>query len=162
MTLKKKQKIKTELDKAKERVKKAMGSVVDAVVAKLFKSKTTNNERIIKVNFLRIMFALQKDFQKKNKWIDFKNKSVRYKEERTQMMLFAVIEEAVELKRELNLKEWKKTRHSVSTDKVKEELIDMLHFIINIALIWGLEPEDLFDEFIDKQMINRVRQEIGY
>ena len=150
------------LSKATERVKKDMGDIVDKTVEKLFNGKSTNNQKIVKANFLRLMFALQRDFQEKNKWIDFKNKSIRYKEERTQQMLFAIIEESIELKRELNLKEWKKKRHAVSPDQVKEELIDILHFVINIALIWKLEPEDLFSEFIDKQMTNRVRQEMGY
>jgi len=115
-----------------------------------------------KQGHLDIMFTLQKDFQEKNKWINFKTKSIKYKEERTQQMLFAVIEESIELKRELNLKEWKKERKEVDVDKVKEELIDIFHFIINIALIWGLSPEDLLEQFLEKQTTNRVRQRLGY
>lgn len=44
-------------------------------------------------------------------------------------------------------------------DKAKEEYIDVLHFMLNIALALGFTADELYDGYIDKNMLNHRRQE---
>lgn len=66
------------------------------------------------------------------------------------------------------LKPWS-SRHAAiaekffeSTDKVKEEAIDMLCFCMNICLAVGLTPENVYEEYIKKWQENCDRQKRGY
>lgn len=146
-------------EKAKEDVQKIVRNSIQTVING-YDGTNESAIEILKASYLNIMFDLQTDFSKK--WIDLKNKKTRYKEKRTESMILAAIEELIELKRELNLKEWRKSYKKVDTEKVKEELIDVLHFVINIALIWGLDPKSLFESFVQKQVVNRTRQKLHY
>ena len=42
------------------------------------------------------------------------------------------------------------------------ELIDILHFLISIAQVLGMSPEDVFNTYCKKNQINHHRQETGY
>ena len=158
--MKKRDDILIEYNKARDLSEKEIGSIVEKAIMSLSNKYRNPNEFVTKTNYLEIIFALQADFAKK--WIDFKNKDIHYREERTQAMILALIEETIELKRNLNLKEWRKKKKKVDINKVREELVDMIHFTVNIALIWGLTPTSLFEAFIDKQKKNRIRQKMHY
>ena len=73
-----------------------------------------------------------------------------------------------EMFRELEgFKAWK-TYNWTDAEKVehdaaaKEEFIDALHFIFNIALALGLTSADIFDIYVNKNITNHVRQDNGY
>lgn len=44
-------------------------------------------------------------------------------------------------------------------DKYVEELVDVMHFIANLLLVAGVDDHDLSELFIEKQAVNRARQE---
>ena len=58
-----------------------------------------------------------------------------------------------------NWSEEEKAKHDAAA---KEEFIDALHFIFNIALALGLTSEDIFDIYVRKNIVNHVRQDNGY
>ena len=137
-----------------------IGKIIERTITSIYSKPENPSKAVLRQNYLDVMFAIQKDFEKP--WVNFKNKNVKYKEERTEKMLVSAIEELIELRREINVKEWKRTRKGVNVNKIREELIDVIHFVITIALIWDLTPTSLFEKFIDKQMVNRTRQKLRY
>ena len=56
-------------------------------------------------------------------------------------------------------KEWKKypAELQVNNKKSREELIDVLHFMLNICIAMGLSDEDIFQEYCNKAVINSNR-----
>lgn len=47
-------------------------------------------------------------------------------------------------------------------DKYRKEMIDAWHFFMNMLLAAGMTADDLFDEYIEKNLENIRRQEVGY
>lgn len=77
------------------------------------------------------------------------------------MISSAIIHEAVELQRETAFKWWKK-KDELETKKIKEEVVDIWHFVIQLSLEVGLSPDELWSEYIRKNGVNEKRQEDGY
>lgn len=77
-----------------------------------------------------------------------------------------LIAEIDEMLRELPLlKEWKNYENfdrEAHLELAKEEWIDMLHFIINIALALGLTEDDIMEGYCKKHALNYKRQEDNY
>jgi hypothetical protein len=46
--------------------------------------------------------------------------------------------------------------------EIKFEIIDMLHFLINMAIAVGMDWDEMMDIFYTKQQENRARQARGY
>ncbi len=80
---------------------------------------------------------------------------------RISVLAVAVIHEAVELQRLTNWKWWKKN-HEFDEKSAREELIDILHFVIQIALELNMDADDLIDEYKKKNDINKNRQKNNY
>jgi len=73
----------------------------------------------------------------------------------------ALENELHEALRETNWKPWKKNQ-VLNLENVKKELIDVLHFYINLCLISGMDDEELYNLFTSKNRENHDRQEKGY
>lgn len=56
---------------------------------------------------------------------------------------------------------WKQTNF-FNEDKLLVELIDMLHFYINICLACGFSADDITNAYLNKNKINEKRKENGY
>ncbi len=69
----------------------------------------------------------------------------------------AVISELAELIDEVNFKWWKNEK-PVDKDKVKEELVDILHFFISMCHKTGMDAEELYRRYLDKNKENFARQ----
>jgi len=102
---------------------------------------------------LETMFEKQRDFQKKLK-SDFKSKE--YQKE----MALALMIEVGEFMNEVDWKSWKHN-HIEDEEKIKEELIDVWHFLINITLPW-MSCVELYERFEQKNNKNKLRQMEGY
>jgi len=83
--------------------------------------------------------------------------------------VFAIQMELAELVERLNWKPWRDYSATDADppplDVVTEsayELIDVLHFCLNIGIVLGLTWEDVLGMYEAKQMENRARQERGY
>jgi dimeric dUTPase (all-alpha-NTP-PPase superfamily) len=73
----------------------------------------------------------------------------------------AIIHEAVELQRLTNWKWWKRSQ-DFNIILAKEEVVDILHFVIQASLELGMSPTELVKEYSKKHTINKKRQELKY
>lgn len=78
-------------------------------------------------------------------------------EEWIQKQTLAVMSELAELLNEVNFKWWKNPKE-VNTMKVKEELIDILHFFVGMCNRIGMSSTELFKIYIEKNKENFKRQ----
>ena len=90
------------------------------------------------------------------------------KQQYINQMILALHEEATEIMRETAYKNpefvpfgWKKGQVT-NRDKFKEEIIDIVHFIINLAIISGMAADELFERYLGKNKENFKRQEDNY
>ena len=77
------------------------------------------------------------------------------------MISSAIIHECVELQRETNFKWWKKQKE-LDISHIKEELVDIQHFLIQLAIELGMTPEELIEEYNKKLDENIERARNGY
>ena len=63
-----------------------------------------------------------------------------------QMQTLAMVSELAELIDEVNFKWWKNPK-PVDGDRVKEELVDILHFFVSMCLNAGMSAEELYRRY---------------
>ena len=44
----------------------------------------------------------------------------------------------------------------------KVEVVDLFHFLISIAQVLGMTPEDVYEAYVKKNKVNHNRQDSGY
>lgn len=69
----------------------------------------------------------------------------------------AMLSELAELIDEVNFKWWKNAK-PVDTGKVKDELVDILHFFVSMCLKTGMDADELHRRYLDKNRENFARQ----
>ena len=72
------------------------------------------------------------------------------------------VEELYEAIGNLKNKPWKQTTRATDVEAFKEELADCWHFFIELHILAGLSPEDVFRSYFQKAFINAHRQNSGY
>ncbi len=77
------------------------------------------------------------------------------------MMTLAAIDELCEALRETPWKPWKK-QQTLNTELVKEELVDVLHFFVNLCIAVGLDSQELYQMYYKKNLVNEKRKQEGY
>ena len=78
-------------------------------------------------------------------------------EEWLQKQTLAMMSELSELIDEVNFKWWKNPK-PVDGDRVKEELVDILHFFVSMCLTAGMDAQELHDRYLAKNQENFDRQ----
>ncbi len=111
-------------------------------------------------NKLDQMFSLQKQFGKK--FIKFGKFSVKEKEKWTKELLVALMGEGFEALNWTNHKHWKKPIYPINEMELKYELIDMLHFLLTLMILWDMTAEECFSMYVAKNRENHKRQKGGY
>lgn len=56
---------------------------------------------------------------------------------------------------------WKKGQQ-FNIQNFKEEIIDLQHFIFNLALSVGMDSEEFYNLYINKNKLNHIRKQNGY
>ncbi len=74
-----------------------------------------------------------------------------------QRKTLAMLSELAELIDEVNFKWWKNPR-PIDDDRVKSELVDILHFFVSMCLTAGMDAEELYRRYLDKNKENFDRQ----
>jgi len=74
-----------------------------------------------------------------------------------QKEVLAIIAELSEILDEVNYKWWKDPR-PVDEEKLKEEIVDVLHFFVSMCIKAGIGPEELYQAYLDKNAENFRRQ----
>ena len=71
----------------------------------------------------------------------------------TVLQLFSEIHEVLS---EVNWKGHKRA-FPIDKEKIREEIIDVFHFVVNLCLIWDMDANKLYDEFMKKNAKNFER-----
>lgn len=72
------------------------------------------------------------------------------------------VEELYEAIGNLKNKPWKQTERPTDVEAFKEELADVWHFFIELHILAGIDPEEIFRMYFQKTFINVNRQQNGY
>ena len=74
-----------------------------------------------------------------------------------QRKILALLTELTEVLDEVNYKWWKNPKE-IDYDKVKEELIDVLHFFISMCITAGMDADEMLRCYLAKNKENYARQ----
>ena len=126
------------------------------------------NEKKIKekdmVNFSDI-YNKQLELQKR---LGYSEKELLNNQQFINVNILALLDELSEAMRETQWKNpnfikygWKKTQE-FNKDKFKEELIDILHFFVNLCISSGMDSKEIYQRYMGKNKENFKRQDEGY
>lgn len=73
----------------------------------------------------------------------------------------AAQQELAELVDSMPWKWWAKYQ-KFDEQNARVEIVDLIHFIISMALVLGMTPEDVFQAYVKKHSVNNNRQNEGY
>ena len=73
----------------------------------------------------------------------------------------AMQQELAELTDSVPWKWWAKYQE-FDDQNAKVEIIDLFHFLISLAQVMGMTPEDVYQAYVKKNKVNHDRQESGY
>ncbi|MGI6174935.1 MAG: dUTPase [Christensenellales bacterium] len=104
---------------------------------------------------LEVIFQMQHQFD--TELIQKRGLAHISREEWIQKETLAMISELSELIDEVNFKWWKNPK-TVDETKVKEELVDILHFFVSMCLKMGMSADELYRMYLDKNKENFDRQ----
>ena len=114
------------------------------------------------------IFEKQLNLQKKLGVISKFKKNKSMKQQYINQMILAIEEEAVEIMKETAYKNpryvpfgWKKNQ-KFNIKNFKLEIVDLMHFLVNLAIVAGLSSNEFFKLYIKKNKINHVRKKNGY
>ena len=85
-------------------------------------------------------------------------------EEKTKWVLNytrAMQQEIAELIDSVPWKWWAKYQE-FDEQNAKVEIIDLFHFLISLAQVMGMTPNDVYNAYVKKNQVNHNRQESGY
>jgi|GEM_PF-3196721 len=116
---------------------------------------------------LKDMFQKQKAFQIKldgwiGNWITAKLSKTEieygldFQQEMTKETVLQLFSEVNEVLNEINWKHHKEPA-LVDKEKIKEEIIDIQHFVINLCLIWEIDFDEFYKIFVKKNKKNYER-----
>lgn len=75
-----------------------------------------------------------------------------------QKQVLAMVSELAEILDEVNWKWWK-ARKTVDDGKIREEVVDLLHFFVSLCLKLDISPDDLYQAYLAKNEENFRRQD---
>jgi Uncharacterized protein conserved in bacteria len=107
------------------------------------------------VDKLEHIFELQAQFDEA--LIEKRNLKHIKPEEWIQKEVLAMVSELGELLNEVNFKWWKNPKE-IDYNAIKEELVDILHFLISMCLKVGITADDLYQTYLTKNRENFARQ----
>jgi len=117
---------------------------------------------------LDIIFQKQIELQERLGNIYKINSSDSMKQKFINQMILAIQEEAIEIMRESAYKNpdyvefgWKKGQTS-DNEKFKDEIADLLHFLVNLCIVSDMDAEELFNRYTGKNKENHERQDNNY
>jgi len=108
-----------------------------------------------------------------DRWMDLQKMSVEDKEKKTQEFLLAITAEIGEIlngddikgikgQGAIRWKSWKTQNTPPDPNYIKTELIDILHFTLELLIIWGADADEIHARYIGKNAENMERYKNGY
>ena len=114
----------------------------------------------ISIQALNEMMERQAEFAKR--FGITQNMTEAQRERWTKEFVVCILDECSEVLGQINWKHWKKTRQRVDQHEVRFEIIDLLHFVLSLAVVWGMTADDVAAYYIAKSDENKARQKRGY
>ena len=118
------------------------------------------------IDKLDSLFEKQINLQTRLKNIPFDD--LKHQQEFINITILACLDELAECLRETAWKNpklinggWKK-HQELNEDLFKEEIIDLWHFVINLSIAAGMDQNELYDRFCNKNKLNHKRQDKNY
>lgn len=106
-------------------------------------------------DMLKQIFQLQKKFDD----AVVKHRSLEFSQEVwIQKEVLAIMSELSEILDEVNFKWWKDPQE-INHERLKGEIVDVLHFFVSMCLKANIGPEELFEAYVAKNQENFARQE---
>lgn len=112
-------------------------------------------------NMLELIFERQAKLQKESFGVEPQVLDPVAKAEYIAMMNLALQDELHEALNECGWKPWASSRH-INELAFGSELVDALHFLVNLWLAIGWTADDVFEAYQKKAEINAARQSAGY
>ena len=117
----------------------------------------------------KLKYMLEKQRELQNKLgIYEKIENEGDKQQYINQMILAIQEEAIEIMRETAYKNpeyvkfgWKKGQKS-NPELFKEEIVDLWHFLMNLIIISGMDTDEFFQRYLNKNDLNHKRKEERY
>ena len=104
-------------------------------------------------DMLAIQLELNERIQKKYNLPDFSDKDYWLRQ-----YVLSMFSEIGELMESFNWKHWKRSKE-LNIDNIKEEAIDIQHFLNSIYLVLGMNADDVYAFYIHKNKENHERQD---
>lgn len=134
--------------------------------------KDMGEEQDLPVDLLGAIFAKQRALEAKYNIIEVRNgedvpnipldiDSFRG-QRRARALIYRITEELYEAGNCLRNKAWKSSMVATDQDHFKEELVDGLHFYIQLFIELGLNEEDVYRLYCKKNQVNQFRQNSNY
>ena len=99
----------------------------------------------------------QRDFQRN--FFDLDTMSEKDRVNFTKENILAAHRELSEILSAVPSKSWRVESTDYDIDHVKEEIIDAFKFLLNVAILWGIDDTELYDIFMAKSKVVRERFE---
>lgn len=75
--------------------------------------------------------------------------------------VLALTDELHEALQEVGWKPWATSSH-INREEYVGELVDAMHFLVNLFLVVGASPTEVLERYAKKNAKNHTRQEVGY
>lgn len=93
--------------------------------------------------------------------VDLENLSDAQKAEWVLNYTRAMQQELAELVDSVPWKWWAKYQ-KFDEQNARVEVVDLFHFLVSLAQVLGMSPDDVYDAYVKKNKVNFERQESGY
>lgn len=116
---------------------------------------------MVQADIMRQVMAQQLELQRESFGVDPLALEGRTRDEYVQAMALALVVEVGEVMQEVSWKPWASGQW-FHREAYLEELIDVLHFWMNLVLVATDRPEELLTAYMVKHDVNAQRQASGY
>lgn len=110
---------------------------------------------------LDLIFERQSMLQRESFGVDPHRMDEETRNQYIRDMVLAATDELHEALAEVGWKPWATSRH-LNRDAFVGELVDVLHFLVNLWLAAGATAEEVEQRYMDKANRNMIRQNQGY
>lgn len=116
------------------------------------------NQKDQAINGMALLFDLQEDVEKSWGRLPDPNDPEHVSTYVREVILCAT-DELHEVLAEVHWKPWKQQRGIKNRDNYREELADVLHFVIDLYLAAGLTSKEMVEDYMSKHDTNMVRSQ---
>lgn len=88
--------------------------------------------------------------------------NARHDQELVKSLAFRAIEELCEATNTLKIRPHSQTEYLTDEEHFLEEMVDFLHYVLELFVVLGLSKEDLVKLYFKKSEVNKFRRETNY